>query len=308
VSVLLGNGNGTFGYPTHYAAGRGSMFVTAQDFGGTGRLDLAVVNRDSYSVSVLAGNGNGTFQPAVNFLVGWGAFWGAVGDFNNDGKPDLVTANSSDNTVSVLLNNTISLSNFLVTGYPAVTTAGSGGAITVIARNSDGTIATGYQGTVSFTSSDPQADLPGAYTFQASDGGVHVFGANLKTAGTQSITVTDQASGITGTQANLLVTPAAANHFRIDPLTPIQAGMPFDVAVTALDAYGNVDVNYQGTVGFDTTDPDPTVVLPDTWTFTADDAGVHTFSGVVLVTPGDQTLLVNDLNDNTIRGALTVTI
>ncbi len=53
--------------------------------------------------------------------------------------------------------------------------------------------------------------------------------------------------------------------------------MPFDVTVTALDAYGNVVTNYQGTITLTTTDPDPGVVLPASYTFTAADAGVHTF-------------------------------
>ena len=47
------------------------MAIAAGDFGGDGRLDLAVANSDSGNVSVLMGNGDGTFQPAVNYLVGY---------------------------------------------------------------------------------------------------------------------------------------------------------------------------------------------------------------------------------------------
>ena len=53
---------------------------------------------------------------------------------------------------------------------------------------------------------------------------------------------------------------------------------------------------YTGTVTFRVTDPDPAVVLPLDYTFTADDQGMHTFSGAfTLISPGDQTLTVGDL-------------
>jgi streptogramin lyase len=89
------------------------------------------------------------------------------------------------------------------------------------------------------------------------------------------------------------------------------SGTPFDVTVTALDPSGNTDTNYQGTVSFSTTDPDPGVVLPADYTFTTGDGGdngVHTFpGGVTLVTVGDQTLTVAD-NVSGITGTITVTV
>ena len=67
------------------------------------------------------------------------------------------------------------------------------------ARDAFGNTATGYTGTVHFTSSDAQATLPADYTFTAGDTGVHTFTATLKTAGTQSLTATDTVdSSITG--------------------------------------------------------------------------------------------------------------
>ena len=73
--------------------------------------------------------------------------------------------------------------------------------VTVTARDAFGNIATGYTGTVHFTSSDGQAALPADYTFTAADAGVHTFTATLKTAGSQTITATDTVTAtITGTQ------------------------------------------------------------------------------------------------------------
>src|SRR5262249_30128576 len=76
---------------------------------------------------------------------------------------------------------------------------------TVTARDAQGNPFPGYRGTVHFTSSDPQASLPADYTFTAADMGVHTFTATLRTVGTQSITATDTATGIRGSQMGIQV-------------------------------------------------------------------------------------------------------
>ena len=70
VSVLLGNGNGTFQAAQNFTAGSYSYSVVAGDFNGDGRPDLAVANFWSNRGSVLLGNGNGTFQDAQSFGTG----------------------------------------------------------------------------------------------------------------------------------------------------------------------------------------------------------------------------------------------
>ena len=64
VSVLLGNGDGTFQTAVNYAAGTTPQSVAVGDFNGDGKVDLVVVNRGDNDVSVLSGNGDGTFQAA----------------------------------------------------------------------------------------------------------------------------------------------------------------------------------------------------------------------------------------------------
>ena len=107
VSILLGNGDGTFQIHVDYPTGAQPGSVAIGDFNGDGKLDLAVVNSYSNNVSVLLGNGNGTFQPAVSYGTGSGTgpAFVAVGDFNRDGKLDLAVANSNSSNVSVLLGN-----------------------------------------------------------------------------------------------------------------------------------------------------------------------------------------------------------
>ena len=70
VSILLGNGNGTFGAATNFGVGFIPFSVAVGDFNGDGSQDLAVANQGSANVSILLGNGNGTFGAATNFGAG----------------------------------------------------------------------------------------------------------------------------------------------------------------------------------------------------------------------------------------------
>lgn len=92
----------------------------------------------------------------------------------------------------------------------------------------------------------------------------------------------------------------------IDPWNyPVYAGSPLDVTVTAADPYGKTVYVYRGTIHFETTDTDPNVILPTNYTYTAADAGRHTFYwGVTLWTLGLQTITVRDTTQPTIVGNL----
>jgi VCBS repeat protein/centrosomal CEP192-like protein len=107
VSVLLGNGDGTFQSPVSYTVGLNPVAVATADFNNDGKLDLAVVNNGSSgSVSILLGNGDGTFQTHVDYPTAslpHGSL--AVGDFNDDGQLDLAVADNGSNALSVLLGN-----------------------------------------------------------------------------------------------------------------------------------------------------------------------------------------------------------
>lgn len=62
VSILLGNGDGTFQTHVDYPTGTSPTSVAVGDFNGDGKLDLAVTNQDDNTVSILLGNGDGTFK------------------------------------------------------------------------------------------------------------------------------------------------------------------------------------------------------------------------------------------------------
>src|SRR5260370_37693285 len=70
VSVLLGNGDGTFQAARNFAVGSNPQSLAVGSFSGGGIVDLSVADAGFNSVSVLLGNGNGTFQGARNFAVG----------------------------------------------------------------------------------------------------------------------------------------------------------------------------------------------------------------------------------------------
>jgi len=105
VSVLLGNGNGTFQPQITYAVGSNPHSIVAGQFDAGGHLDLAVANLGGDTVSVLLGNGDGTFQHQTIYTVGSGPDAIATGDFSGDGRLDLAVANFGGETVSVLLGN-----------------------------------------------------------------------------------------------------------------------------------------------------------------------------------------------------------
>lgn len=118
VSILLGNGDGTFVEPAAtYAVGSQPAAIAYGDFNQDGYPDLAIANYGSNTISVLLnkGDGSGTFLPAVNYNVGHGPYALARANFNADKYPDLVVVNETDKTVTILLNNADGTGTFSTT-------------------------------------------------------------------------------------------------------------------------------------------------------------------------------------------------
>jgi len=199
---------------------------------------------------------------------------------------------------------TLSASTFLVTGYASPTTAGASHSFTITAKDTLGNTATGYVGTITFTSSDPKAILPANYTFTSADAGVHIFSATLKTAGSQSITATDTATAsITGKESGITVNPAAASKLVVSGYpSPTIAGISHSFTITAQDAFGNTASGYTGTVAF--TSSDGQAALPANYGFTSADGGVHSFAAI-LKTAGSQSITATDTVTNSIKGSQT---
>lgn len=109
VSVMLGNGDGTFteaaGSPI--PVGSAPYAVISGNFNGDANIDLAVANSGDDTVSILLGNGNGTFTEATGspFSVGKTPYALTSGDLDGDGLVDIAVANLKSGTVSILIGN-----------------------------------------------------------------------------------------------------------------------------------------------------------------------------------------------------------
>jgi hypothetical protein len=110
VSVLLGNGNGTFTLKSNTCVGNTlcagvPVSVAVADFNGDGKLDLAVANYDDVSITVLLGKGDGTFTISKSWTVGANPLSIVAAPIQgNSSQQDLVVANSENDTICLLLN------------------------------------------------------------------------------------------------------------------------------------------------------------------------------------------------------------
>jgi hypothetical protein len=107
MSILMGNGDGTFGPATTQVLwggfyGSGGDGIVAADF-GNGEQDLAVANFSRGEVMILKGHGDGTFTPAGTYVTGAGPEGIIAADFNGDGKVDVAVNNLNDYTITLLI-------------------------------------------------------------------------------------------------------------------------------------------------------------------------------------------------------------
>jgi FG-GAP-like repeat len=177
--------------------------------------------------------------------------------------------------------------------------------VVVSAVDRFGNAANGYAGTVHFASSDPQAVLPADYSFTAADAGTHTFTPTLKTAGTQTLSVTDTANPAFSSQAQIsaiTVVPASFEFFEVPTTT---AGAAYSFVVVALEASGSLATGYTGTVHLSSSDAQ--AALPADYAFTAADGGIHTFT-VTLKTAGTQSISVADTAHPLLINSLSVTV
>ena len=299
VSILLGNGNGTFQAQQTFAASGTLTSVAVGDFNGDGKLDVLTSSDSGFGgfVGLLLGNGNGSFSSPTFYLTGNGGNSTstfnsiAVGNFDNNGDTDVAAVNPFSGTISVLLDQAAA-SSFNVSA-PAGVNEGSPFLVTVSALETNGNLAIGYCGTVDFTSTDRQAILPAGTTLT---NGTGTFSVTLNSAGSQTLTAADSANSLILGSSLIAVTPIPPTQLSIAVPPNATAGQSFVAIVTALSQTNYVATGFTDTVQF--TSSDGQALLPPNSTLTN---GIGFFA-MVLKTAGNQFVTATDAANPFING------
>jgi uncharacterized protein (UPF0548 family) len=247
VSVLLGNGDGTFQPAVAYnSGGKATASVSLADVNGDGKLDAIAANWQSNTVTVLLGNGDGTFQTAVSYSSGGlQSNYIAAADVNADGKPDLIVGNECDSSstgcqngsIGVLLNTTLSSSAISLTSSPNPSTFGQAvvltAAVTALAKGQP-------TGTVSFA-----------------DGTTSLGSSALNSNGTATLSITTLAAGTHSIKASY----SGDSKFSASTSQPVSQ-VVMGVTVTANPTSLTVSPGANGTVTITVTPEPPTGFAP----------------------------------------------
>ena len=180
---------------------------------------------------------------------------------------------------------------------PTSAAQGSSFNFTISAEDQFNNTATGYAGTVHFSSSDLSSSvvLPGNTPLVSGSG---TFAATLFTPGNQTISGNDTSAAIGGTSNNINVSPAAATHLKITGTPSVAtAGVAFGFTVTALNQYNTVVNNYTGLVTFSNSNSAATFMPPSYTLFN----GSNSFA-VTLRQSGLNTLTAIDSGTPSITG------
>lgn len=105
LSVLLGQGTGSFNAANNYSLSAGPSAVEAADFNNDGKTDILVAINFGSSIVLFPNLVSGIFGTPSSFIVGSSPFDIAVNDFNLDGKKDVALTRPASNNVYLMHGN-----------------------------------------------------------------------------------------------------------------------------------------------------------------------------------------------------------
>lgn len=291
------------------ATGFGVTIPTSVQAGIPFNITVAAMDKDGNKTTNYAGTVHFTSTDGAAVLPANGTLTNGTGTFAvtlKTGGSQTVTATD---TVSSSITGTSSATTVLaavalLVQAPSSVTAGTPFNYTVTAVDQDNHVAPGCTDTVRFVTNAPRATLPSPGALTAGTG---TFSATFTDPGSSSSNFKIEAADSTNTgvknglSSAIAVVPGPASSFGISIPKSVEAGIPFNITVTALDKAGNPTTNYSGTVHFSSSDV--LAALPANSTLTN---GSGTFS-VTLETGGSQTITATDTVTSSITGTSAAT-
>lgn len=231
ISILFGQGDGTFGSVATYSVGGSPSDLAVGDLNNDGNADIVVSNSQSNSVSVLSGNADGTFTTVGQYGVGSYPAEIRIADMNSDGKADIIVSSQNSGGINVLYN--VGSTQFANQRFYSVGTSSTGVTIGDLDRDGRNDIIAadyGRNGIAIFFGNGSQSFISGIGAAPVS-----VDSGDMNGDGLLDVAIANR----NGSSVTVLYGNGSGSFFGS---TNVPTGMSYKVAVTDLNFDGRADL------------------------------------------------------------------